>query len=84
MVCVVSLEESNITPGNVPYELCREIRTGGSDDAVEDTLKTIIIPSAAIIVAVLVFCVIVFIACLKSSQRRRKGKVCKLGFKINI
>ena len=30
MVCVVSLEELKITPGNVPYEQCREIRTEGA------------------------------------------------------
>ena len=30
VVCVVSLEELKITPGNVPYEQCREIRTEGA------------------------------------------------------
>ena len=29
VVCVVSLEEVNITPGNIPYQYCREIRTEG-------------------------------------------------------
>ena len=73
VVCVVSLEEINITPSNVQYELCREIRTEGIGTSKQ--LDYIIIPASAAIVATVIIAVIIFIACLKTSQKKRKGKV---------
>lgn len=73
MVCVVSLEEINITPANIPYELCREIRTEGIGTSKQ--LDYIIIPASAAIVATVIIAVIIFIACLKTSQKKRKGKI---------
>ena len=70
---MVSLEEVNITPGNVAYELCREIRTEGIGTSKQ--LDYIIIPASAAIVATVIIAVIIFIACLKTSQKKRKGKV---------
>ena len=83
-MCVVSLEEVNITPGNVPYELCREIRT--DQDGIRQKLDYVIVPASAAIIGAVVVSVIVFIVCLKSSQRKRKGKVSLFihtGAKIN-
>ena len=73
VVCVVSLEEVNITPGNIPYQYCREIRTEGIGASKQ--LDYIIIPASAAIVATVIIAVIIFIACLKTSQKKRKGKV---------
>ena len=73
MVCVVSLEEINISPSTVPYEQCREIRTDGVGAA--QKLDWIIIPASAAIVATVVIAVIIFIACLKSSQKTREAKI---------
>ena len=73
MICVVSLEEQKILPSTVPYEQCREIRTEGVGAA--QKLDWIIIPASAAIVATVVIAVIIFIACLKSSQRSREAKI---------
>ena len=73
VVCVVSLEEINITPSTVPYDQCREIRTKGI--GAESRLDYIIIPASAAIVATVIIAVIIFVACLKTSQKKRKGKV---------
>ena len=73
MVCVVSLEEVTITPSTVPYDQCREIRTEGI--GTKKQLDYIIIPASAAIVATVIIAVIIFIACLKTSQKKRKGKV---------
>lgn len=73
VVCVVSLEEVNITPGNIPYQYCREIRTEGIGASKQ--LDYIIIPASAAIVATVIIAVIIFIACLKTSQKKRKGKI---------
>ena len=72
-MCVVSLEEINITPSNVPFDQCREIRTEGI--GTKRQLDYIIIPASAAIVATVIIAVIIFIACLKTSQKKRKGKV---------
>ncbi len=71
MVCVVSLEDIRITPGTVAYDQCREIRTEG----VGRRMDWVIIPASAAIVATVVIAVIIFIACLKSSQKTREAKV---------
>ena len=77
-VCVVSLEETDITPASVPYEQCREIRTEGIGTSRQ--LDYIIIPASAAIVATVIIAVIIFIACLKTSQKKRDGKVMKIFF----
>ena len=74
VVCVVSLEELKITPGNVPYEQCREIRTEGAGKGTKK-LDWIIIPASAAIVATVIIAVIIFIACIKSSHKSREAKV---------
>merc|ERR1719412_1724247 len=73
VVCVVSLEEVTITPSSVPYDQCREIRTEGI--GTKKQLDYIIIPASAAIVATVIIAVIIFIACLKTSQKKRKGKI---------
>lgn len=80
-MCVVSLEDLSITPGSVPHEQCREIRTEGVGQ--RERLDWIIIPASAAIVATVVIAVIIFIACLKSSQKTREAKVSKGRSKCN-
>ena len=80
VVCVVSLEEVNITPGNIPYQYCREIRTEGIGASKQ--LDYIIIPASAAIVATVIIAVIIFIAFLKTSQKKQKGKVRLLKYRI--
>ena len=72
-MCVVSLEEVNITPGNIPYQFCREIRTEGIGTSKQ--LDYIIIPASAAIVATVIIAVIIFIACLKTSKKKLKRKI---------
>ena len=73
MVCVVSLEDLKISPSTVPFEQCREIRTEGIGTS--QKMDWIIIPASAAIVATVIIAVIIFIACLKSSQKSREAKV---------
>ncbi|XP_059088555.1 uncharacterized protein LOC131884712 [Tigriopus californicus] len=73
VVCVVSLEELKITPNSVPFEQCREIRTEGVGTS--QKLDWIIIPASAAIVATVIIAVIIFIACLKTSQKSREAKI---------
>ena len=73
VVCVVSLEETDITPASVPFDQCREIQTEGVGTSRQ--LDYIIIPASAAIVATVIIAVIIFIACLKTSQKKRDGKV---------
>ncbi len=73
VVCVVSLEEVRITPGTVPHEQCREIRTEGVGRA--RRLDWVVVPASAAIVATVVIAVIVFIACIKSSHKSREAKI---------
>ena len=63
MVCVVSLEEVEISPASVPFGQCREIRTEGVGGA--KRLDNIIIPASTAIVVCVIVAVIIFIACLK-------------------
>ena len=67
---MVSLEDVEITPGSVPFEQCREIRTEGVGGA--KRLDNIIIPASTAIVVCVIVAVIIFIACLKSSNRKSK------------
>ena len=82
VVCVVSLEDNDITPASVPYDQCREIRTEGIGTSHQ--LDYIIIPASAAIVATVIIAVIIFIACLKTSQKKRDGKVNMMYFPILI
>jgi len=68
VVCVVSLEEVEITPSNVPFEQCREIRTEGVGGS--KRLDNIIIPASTAIVVCVIVAVIIFIACLKTSNKK--------------
>ena len=67
MVCVVSLEEVDITPGNVPFKHCREIRTEGIGGA--RRLDSVIIPASAAIVVVVLFAVLIIVGCLCCTNR---------------
>jgi hypothetical protein len=79
VVCVVSLEDLRITPGTVPHSQCREIRTegvGGSAAAeAMRRLDWIVVPTSAAIVATVVIAVVIFVACVKSSQKSREAKI---------
>ncbi|XP_076642288.1 leucine-rich repeat and fibronectin type-III domain-containing protein hattifattener [Halictus rubicundus] len=68
VVCVVSLEETNITPANVPYNQCREVRTENSPTS---NIDKITIAASAAICATIVVAVIIFIV----ANRRRARKL---------
>lgn len=68
MVCVVSLEETNITPANVPYNQCKEVRTENSPTS---NMDKITIAASAAICATIVVAVIIFIV----ANRRRARKL---------
>ena len=71
MVCVVSLEESNVTPETVPFAQCREIRTESQPSSHMDK---IIIAASAAICGTVVLAVVIFICC----NRKRSLKSEKL------
>ncbi|XP_069178132.1 leucine-rich repeat-containing protein let-4 isoform X1 [Procambarus clarkii] len=66
VVCVVSLEDVNVTPDNVQYSQCREIRT---ETSATMHMDTIIIAASAAICGTVIIAVIVFICC----NRKRGG-----------
>uniref|UniRef100_A0A336L9E2 CSON006717 protein n=1 Tax=Culicoides sonorensis TaxID=179676 RepID=A0A336L9E2_CULSO len=66
IVCVVSLEEINISPDNVPYQQCREVRTVSAHTS---NMDKITIAASAAICGTIIVAVIVFIA---ASRRRSK------------
>ncbi|CRK93334.1 CLUMA_CG006875, isoform A [Clunio marinus] len=66
VVCVVSLEDLAITPENVPYQQCREVRTVTAQTSNMD--KITILASAAIC-GTIIIAVVIFIA---ASRRRSK------------
>ncbi|XP_068244417.1 uncharacterized protein haf isoform X2 [Palaemon carinicauda] len=66
VVCVVSLEDVNVTPNNVLHSQCREIRT---DTSAAMHMDTIIIAASAAICGTVIIAVIVFICC----NRKRSG-----------
>ncbi|XP_072377033.1 uncharacterized protein haf isoform X1 [Diabrotica undecimpunctata] len=68
IVCVVSLEEINVTPDTVPYSQCREVRTVSSASS---NMDKITIAASAAICGTIVVAVIVFIA----ASRRRSRKL---------
>uniref|UniRef100_A0AAG5DGE8 Fibronectin type-III domain-containing protein n=1 Tax=Anopheles atroparvus TaxID=41427 RepID=A0AAG5DGE8_ANOAO len=59
IVCVVSLEEINVTPDTVPYTQCREVRTVASQAS---NMDKITIAASAAICGTIIVAVIVFIA----------------------
>ncbi|XP_037047295.1 leucine-rich repeat and fibronectin type-III domain-containing protein 3 isoform X2 [Bradysia coprophila] len=68
VVCVISLEEINVTPETVPYSQCREVRTVSSPTS---NMDKITIATSAAICGTIIVAVIVFIA----SSRRRSRKM---------
>ncbi|XP_063984185.1 leucine-rich repeat and fibronectin type-III domain-containing protein 5 isoform X3 [Diachasmimorpha longicaudata] len=64
IVCVLSLEDSNVTPANVPYNQCREVRTEPSPTS---NMDKITIAASAAICATIVMAVIIFVV----ANRRR-------------
>ncbi|XP_049530285.1 leucine-rich repeat and fibronectin type-III domain-containing protein 3 isoform X2 [Anopheles darlingi] len=71
IVCVVSLEEINVTPDTVPYTQCREVRTVASQAS---NMDKITIAASAAICGTIIVAVIVFIA----ASRRRSKKLASL------
>lgn len=59
IVCVISLEEINVTPENVPYSQCREVRTV---TAQASNMDKITIAASAAICGTIIIAVIIFIA----------------------
>lgn len=59
VVCVISLEEINVTPETVPYGQCREVRTV---TAATSNMDKITIAASAAICGTIIVAVIVFIA----------------------
>ncbi|XP_063902327.1 leucine-rich repeat transmembrane protein FLRT1 [Zophobas morio] len=71
VVCVVSLEEINVTPETVPYSQCREVRTVSSASS---NMDKITIAASAAICGTIVIAVIIFVA----ASRRRTRKLHEL------
>ncbi|RZC05010.1 uncharacterized protein BDFB_002552 [Asbolus verrucosus] len=71
IVCVVSLEELNVTPETVPYSQCREVRTVSSASS---NMDKITIAASAAICGTIVVAVIIFVA----ASRRRTRKLHEL------
>jgi hypothetical protein len=67
-VCVISLEEINVSPETVPYSQCREVRTVSSATS---NMDKITIAASAAICGTIVIAVIVFVA----ASRRRSRKM---------
>lgn len=65
-MCVISLEEINISPDTVPYSQCREIRTAVT---MTSNMDRITIAASAAICGTVLIAVVVFIA---ASKRRAK------------
>lgn len=59
IVCVVSLEDIIISPENVPYQQCREVRTVTSPSS---NMDKITIAASAAICGTIIVAVIIFIA----------------------
>ncbi|KAG5676868.1 hypothetical protein PVAND_006675 [Polypedilum vanderplanki] len=66
IVCVISLEDVAITPENVPYSQCREVRTIAAQTS---NMDKITIAASAAICGTIIIAVIIFIA---ASRRRSK------------
>ncbi|GLH13812.1 Toll-like receptor 6 [Gryllus bimaculatus] len=68
VVCVISLEDVNITPQTVPYAQCREVRTVAAPGS---NMDKITIAASAAICGTVVIAVVVFVA----ASRRRSRKL---------
>ena len=73
VVCVVSLEESHVTPETVPFGQCREIRAE-PPSGTSSHMDKIIIAASAAICGTVVLAVVIFICC----NRKRTAKSEKL------
>lgn len=71
MVCVVSLEDTNVTPETVPYSQCREVRTV---TPATSNMDKITIAASAAICGTIVVAVIIFVV----ASRRRSRKLHEL------
>ncbi|XP_042869225.1 uncharacterized protein LOC122251378 [Penaeus japonicus] len=71
VVCVVSLEDVNVTPSNVQHSQCREIRT---ETSAAMHMDTIIIAASAAICGTVIIAVIVFICCNRKRGSHRDEK----------
>ncbi|XP_044750753.1 leucine-rich repeat and fibronectin type III domain-containing protein 1-like protein isoform X2 [Coccinella septempunctata] len=71
IVCVVSLEDINVTPETVPYSQCREVRTVSSASS---NMDKITIAASAAICGTIVVAIIIFVA----ASRRRSRKLHEL------
>ncbi|XP_055551242.1 leucine-rich repeat and fibronectin type-III domain-containing protein 3 isoform X3 [Wyeomyia smithii] len=72
IVCVVSLEEISVTPENVPYSQCREVRTVASPAS---NMDKITIAASAAICGTIAIAVIVFIAATRILFRRQRKRL---------
>ncbi|XP_050725892.1 leucine-rich repeat and fibronectin type III domain-containing protein 1-like protein [Eriocheir sinensis] len=73
VVCVVSLEDTNVTPDSVQNSQCREIRT---ETTAAMHMDTIIIAASAAICGTVIIAVVVFICCNRkrgSSSKEKHG-----------
>lgn len=68
IVCVVTLEDINVTPESVPFSQCREIRTLSSQTS---NIDKITIAASAAICGTIIVAVIIFI----TAGRRRSRKM---------
>lgn len=68
VVCVISLEEINVSPDTVPYTQCREVRTVHQASS---NMDKITIAASAAICGTIIIAVIVFVA----TSRRRTRKM---------
>ena len=68
MVCVISLEDGDPRPEDVPFNQCREVR---AEDGTRAHMDRIIIIASACICSTVIVAVIVFICC--NQKRRRPG-----------
>ncbi|KAF5293112.1 hypothetical protein FQA39_LY13722 [Lamprigera yunnana] len=71
VVCVISLEEINVSPDTIPYSQCREVRTVTSNSS---NMDKITIAASAAICGTIVVAVIIFVA----ASRRRSRKMHEL------
>lgn len=82
VVCVVSLEDTNVTPDTVPYSQCREVRTVVSASSNMD--KITIAASAAICGTIVVAVIIFIVASRRRSQKLRELHQQKMGLKVGM
>lgn len=74
-MCVISLEETIVTPDTVPYRQCREVRTVSS---VTSNMDKITIAASAAICGTIVVAVVIFIG--ESVNCQKKNKICNFFF----